>query len=115
MTTALIGWLISAIDADSCPRNARLANANSASVSSRCGSLSLTGCAGALHSGSAATMSGGGFGWKRAGAAGAHGLMRSEIQSIVKEGLWGEDINSEIIAKPAMAGATNNGSPTAEF
>ena len=42
-------------------------------------------------------------------------LMRSEIQSIVKEGLWGEDINSEIIAKPAMAGATNNGSPTAEL
>ena len=30
MTTALIGWLISAIDADSCPRNAtRFADANS--------------------------------------------------------------------------------------
>jgi LysR family nitrogen assimilation transcriptional regulator len=35
-------------------------------------------------------------------------LMRSEIQSIVKEGLWGEDIDLEIIAKPAMADATNN-------
>jgi hypothetical protein len=30
MTTALIGWLISAIDADSCARNAtRFADANS--------------------------------------------------------------------------------------
>jgi hypothetical protein len=40
--------------------------------------------------------------------------IRSEIQAIVNEGLWGEDINLDIIARMVTEGTQRIGSPSGE-